>query len=93
MVVVSRFAPRRVGLGVFAWAIVVDFLIFLGRTTHHLGISGSVGVLAYWLAAGLTAAVGFWLGWRHRTGTAFLAPYLYEEDTYWVMRCNARRGL
>jgi hypothetical protein len=26
-------------------------------------------------------------------GTAFLAPYLYEEDTYWVMRCNARRGL
>jgi hypothetical protein len=26
-------------------------------------------------------------------GAAFLAPYLYETDTDWVMRCNARRGL
>lgn len=24
-------------------------------------------------------------------GAAFLAPYLYEEDTSWVMRVNARR--
>ena len=24
-------------------------------------------------------------------GAAFLAPYLYEEDTGWVMRVNARR--
>jgi hypothetical protein len=24
-------------------------------------------------------------------GAAFIAPYLYEEDTGWVMRCSARR--
>ena len=24
-------------------------------------------------------------------GAAFLAPYLYEADTDWVMRCTARR--
>lgn len=76
MVVVSRFAPRRVGLAVFAWAIAVDFLVFLGRTTHHLGISSGTSTLAYWLAVGLTAIVGFWLGWRRRTGTAFVVPML-----------------
>lgn len=26
-------------------------------------------------------------------GAGFLAPYLYEADTDWVMRCVARRGL
>ena len=26
-------------------------------------------------------------------GTDFLAPYLYEEDTSWVMRVNARRSI
>ncbi len=76
MVVVSRFAPKRVGLGVFAWALGVNFLILIGHTPHHFGISSGMGILAYWLAAGLTAAVGFWLGWRHRTGTAFIAPFL-----------------
>lgn len=25
-------------------------------------------------------------------GAGFLAPYLYEEDTTWVMRCSARRS-
>jgi hypothetical protein len=76
VVVVSRFAPRRVGLGVFVWALAVDFLIFLGHTAPHAGISSSTGALAYWLGVGLTAAAGFWLGWRHRTGTAFLAPFV-----------------
>ena len=26
-------------------------------------------------------------------GADFLAPYLYEEDTSWVMRVNARRSI
>lgn len=73
---VSRINPRRVGLGVVAWAIIVGFCMFLAWTDHHAGISTSASDLAYVIAGVLTAAVGFWLGWSRRTGTAFVAPFL-----------------
>jgi hypothetical protein len=76
MVVVSRINPRRVGLGVVAWAIVVGFCMFLWWTDHHAGISGSMSDTAIVFAGVFTMAVGFWLGWCHRTGTAFVAPFL-----------------
>ena len=76
MVVVSRLTPKRVGFGVFVRALAVDVLIFVFRTSHHLGITGAIGDLTSWAAAGLTAAVGFWLGRRRRTGTALAAPWL-----------------
>jgi len=76
VVVVSRINPRRVGLGVVAWAIIVGFCMFLAWTDHHAGISTAASDLAYVVAGVLTAAVGFWLGWSRRTGTAFVAPFL-----------------
>jgi hypothetical protein len=76
VVVIRRFAPRRVGFGIVLWAIGVAILFFVNRTPHHLGISGSTAVLAAWAGFALTGAVGFWLGWRRRTGVAFIAPWL-----------------
>ena len=76
MVVVSRINPRRVGLGVVAWAIIVGFCMFIGWTDHHAGISTTASDVAFVFAGVLTAAVGLWLGWSHRTGTAFVAPFL-----------------
>jgi hypothetical protein len=76
MVVVSRINPRRVGMGVVAWALVVDFCLFLWWTKHHAGISNGFGDVAILIAGALTVAIGFWLGWSHRTGTAFVAPLL-----------------
>jgi hypothetical protein len=76
VIVVSRINPRRVGLGVVAWAIIVGVCVFVGWTDHHVGISTSMSDLAYVLAGVLTALLGFWLGWNHRTGTAFVAPLL-----------------
>jgi hypothetical protein len=76
MVVVSRINPRRVGLGVVAWAIAVGFCMFLWWTDHHVGISSALSDTAILFAGVLTALVGFWLGWSHRTGTAFVAPIL-----------------
>jgi len=76
VVVVSRISPRRVGLGVVAWSIVVAFCLFVAWTVHHVGISSAASVAAYLLAGVLTIAVGFWLGWSFRTGTAFAAPAL-----------------
>jgi hypothetical protein len=76
MVVVRRINPRRVGLGVVAWALVVGFCVFIGWTDHHAGITSGMSDVAYLVAGMLTAAVGFWLGWSHRTGTAFVAPLL-----------------
>lgn len=74
MVIVERFGPRPVALGVLTWAIVVDICFFVARTAHHAGISGGTATAAYWFAALVTVAAGTWLGWRHRTGTAFVAP-------------------
>jgi hypothetical protein len=76
MIVYRQISPRRVGFGVVAWAIVVGFSLFVGWTAHHAGISGGLGDAAFVFAGILTAAVGFWLGWSHRTGTAFAAPLL-----------------
>ena len=76
MVVVSRINPRRVGLGVVAWAIVVGCSLFIGWTDHHVGITTPMSDVAYLFAGVLTATVGFWLGWSYRTGTAFVAPLL-----------------
>lgn len=76
MVVVSRINPRRVGMGVVVWAIAVAFCLFLWWTEHHVGISSGLSDLAILIAGVLTMAVGFWLGWSHRTGTAFVAPLL-----------------
>jgi hypothetical protein len=76
VVVISRVDPRRVGLGVVAWALMMGVCFFFAQTEHHVGISTGAGTLAYVIAGVLTAVVGFWLGWRHRTGTAFVAPLL-----------------
>lgn len=76
MIVVRQINPRRVGLGVVAWAIVVGFCMFLWWTDHHVGISSFLSDTAILFAGVLTAAVGLWLGWSHRTGTAFVAPLL-----------------
>jgi hypothetical protein len=63
-------------MGVFAWAIVVDFCLFCAWTVHHMGIPGGARPLAYVAVGFLTALVGLWIGWRHRVGTAFFAPLL-----------------
>ncbi len=76
MVVVSRINPRRVGLGVVAWAVAVSFCTFLWWTDHHVGISSALSDTAILFAGVLTGLVGFWLGWSHRTGIAFVAPFL-----------------
>jgi hypothetical protein len=76
VVVVRRINPRGVGLGVVAWAIIVGFCMFVAWTAHHAGISTAASDLAYAVAGILTALVGLWLGWNHRTGTAFVAPFL-----------------
>ena len=49
---------------------------FVARSVHHVGISSGASAAAYWFAGILTVLVGSWLGWRHRTGTAFVAPLL-----------------
>lgn len=76
MVYVKQFGPRPVIWGILAWSIVIAMCIFVARTTGHVGISHGNSTFAYWLAALLTAALGLWLGWRHRMGTAFFAPVL-----------------
>jgi hypothetical protein len=63
-------------MGVFAWAIVVDFCLFCAWTVHHVGIPGGARPLAYVAVGFLTAMVGLWIGWRHRVGTSFFAPLL-----------------
>ena len=49
---------------------------FVARSAHHAGISSGAASNALWLGGILTVLVGSWLGWRHRTGTAFVAPLL-----------------
>jgi hypothetical protein len=68
--------PRPVAWGIVAWAIVVDVCLFIALTKDHLGISGAMATAAYWLAFVATIALGWWLGWRRRTGTSFAAPIL-----------------
>jgi hypothetical protein len=76
MIVYRQISPRRVGLGVVAWAVGVGFLLFVASSVHHVGVSESMQTTAYLVAGLLTATLGLWLGWRHRTGTAFAAPVL-----------------
>lgn len=76
MVVVSRLGSRRVGLGVLAWAVVVDVCLFCAWTVHHVGIPSGAKTLGYVAVGFLTAVVGLWIGWRHRVGSAFFAPLL-----------------
>lgn len=76
MVVVQRFGPRRVGLGLLAWAIVVDVCVFVAWTGHRAGLPAHAGGAALAVAGALTALVGLWVGWRHRVGTTFFAPLL-----------------
>jgi hypothetical protein len=73
---VQRFGPRPVAFGVFAWSLVMGMCFFVARSVHHAGISSGASSAAYWLAGILTVLVGSWLGWRYRTGTAFVAPLL-----------------
>jgi len=73
---VQRFGPRPVAVGVFAWSLVMGLCFFVARSVHHIGISSSASFAAYWFAGTLTVLVGSWLGWRRRTGTAFVAPLL-----------------
>ena len=75
MIVVRQW-PRPVAYGIVAWAFVVDVCLFVAWTKGHLGISSSMATAAYWIAGASTAALGLWLGWRRRTGTAFIAPLL-----------------
>ena len=77
MVVVRQISPRRVGLGVVAWADRrrASACSSAGRTTTSAS-RASLSDTAILFAGVLTAAVGFWLGWSHRTGTAFVAPFL-----------------
>jgi len=65
-----------VALGVFVWSLAMGACFFVARSAHHAGISSSASSTAFWLAGILTVLVGSWLGWRHRTGTAFVAPLL-----------------
>jgi hypothetical protein len=76
VVVVSRLGSKGVGLGILAWAIVVDICLFCAWTVHHAGIPSGARPLAYVAVGVLTAIAGLWIGWRHRVGTAFLAPLL-----------------
>lgn len=76
MVIVQRFGPRPVAVGVFVWSLAMGICFFIARSVHHLGISSGASTTAYWFAGILTVLVGGWLGWRHRTGTAFVAPLL-----------------
>jgi hypothetical protein len=76
MLIVQRFGPRPVAFGVFVWALVMGACFFVARSVHHAGISSSAASAAYWIAGIVTVLVGSWLGWRHRTGTAFVAPLL-----------------
>jgi hypothetical protein len=76
MVIVQRLGPRPVALGVLVWSIAVGCCFFFVRAQHHLGISSGLASLAWLFAGLLTVAVGCWLGWRHRSGTAFVAPLM-----------------
>jgi hypothetical protein len=76
VVIVKQFGPRPVVWGVLAWALVVAVCLFVAWTSPHAGISNGDAHTAYWIAGSLTAALGLWLGWRHRMGTAFVAPLL-----------------
>jgi hypothetical protein len=76
MLIVQRFGPRPVAFGVFAWSLAMGVCFFVARSVHHVGISSGASAAAYWFAGILTVLVGSWLGWRHRTGTAFVAPLL-----------------
>lgn len=76
MLMVQRLGPRPVAFGVFAWSLAMGICFFVARSVHHVGISSGASSAAYWLAGILTVLVGSWLGWRHRTGTAFVAPLL-----------------
>jgi hypothetical protein len=73
VVVVQRFGSKPVMWGVAAWSLLVAMCLFVGWTSTHSGVSH---LRAYWLAGILTAVLGLWLGWRHRVGTAFVAPLL-----------------
>jgi hypothetical protein len=76
MLMVQRFGPRPVAFGVFVWSLAMGACFFVARSAHHAGISSGASSNALWLAGILTVLVGSWLGWRHRTGTAFVAPLL-----------------
>jgi hypothetical protein len=76
VVIVKQIGPRPVVWGVLAWSLIVAVCVFVIWTAGHAGISHADATTAYWIAGGLTAAVGFWLGWRHRMGTTFVVPLL-----------------
>jgi hypothetical protein len=76
MMMVQRFGPRPVAFGVLAWSLAMGVCFFVARSVHHVGISSGASSAAYWFACTLTVLAGSWLGWRHRTGTAFVAPLL-----------------
>lgn len=76
MVVVRRVAPKRVGVGVLVWALLVDLCLYVRWTGHTGGIPHGGPALATLAAGVLTALMGLWLGWRRRVGTAFAAPWL-----------------
>jgi hypothetical protein len=76
VVVVQRFGPRRVGVGLVAWAILVDICVFVAWTGHRAGIPAHASGPALAAAGALTALVGLWVGWRHRVGSTLLAPLL-----------------
>ena len=76
MVIIRQMGPRPVALGVVAWAVLMGICAFVAQTKGHLGISSAAADWAYWIAGIATVVTGLWLGWRHRTGTAFVAPLL-----------------
>ncbi len=76
MIVVRRIGPKPVFWGIFAWSVVVAACLFTYWTRGHIGVDHGDADTALWIAGALTAAVGFWIGWRRRLGTAFFAPLL-----------------
>jgi hypothetical protein len=76
VIVVRQIGPKRVFWGIVVWSIIVAACLFTYWTHGHIGVTRGYADTALWIAGALTAAVGFWIGWRRRLGTAFFAPLL-----------------